>query len=276
MQSIESKVVLSKEAFEEIQNRSQTFLYTSLKYEAFDDLVTYEIIRMDEKCILLYGYHVDRAYFVYHYAANNPKEVISSLKDLKHQEKISFIPRIWIDDFKQIGFEIYGVYRDYLSFDIKPYEVESPYELTIKDAKRAYQILMHCKHQSRGFDGQSLVWVEQYIEGLPPAKDEILSDSKVISDGKDPLKGVLFTGLYGKTDAPTLWILMLAVDPIYQKQGIAKKLLKQALNYGYKHHAAKAFLMADDENQYAIKLYESFGFHGNQDEEQIDLMRYPK
>jgi ribosomal protein S18 acetylase RimI-like enzyme len=49
--------------------------------------------------------------------------------------------------------------------------------------------------------------------------------------------------------------------------------MQQSLSYGKKHGAKRAFLMADDLNEHAIRLYKKIGFKPKEDECQIDMIK---
>ena len=77
---------------------------------------------------------------------------------------------------------------------------------------------------------------------------------------------------HGSEKGSILWVRELAVSPKSQGQGIGRKLLKQALTYGIDHGAKRSFLMADECNFNAKKLYEDIGFIPSLDEVQIDMI----
>jgi ribosomal protein S18 acetylase RimI-like enzyme len=72
---------------------------------------------------------------------------------------------------------------------------------------------------------------------------------------------------------PIAWIREVAVRPEYQRMGIGRKLVTQALSYGKENGAVRGFLQADECNIYAIHLYESLGFVSNKHEVQIDMFK---
>ena len=108
-------------------------------------------------------------------------------------------------------------------------------------------------------------------------KDEAVKGGAVLTekaeDGK--IVGIVCTGTYAHDSekGPVSWIREAAVVPSYQNRGIARKLILQALAYGKRNGATRAFLAADEENRNAIRLYTSIGFLPGGDESQIDMIR---
>ncbi|MBU3108405.1 GNAT family N-acetyltransferase [Clostridium gasigenes] len=90
--------------------------------------------------------------------------------------------------------------------------------------------------------------------------------------------GLVCTATYahGNEKGPIVWIREVAVKLEYQRQGVARNLIMQALSYGKKHGAASAFLAADECNKCAINLYESIGFMGKKEDVQNDMFKNRK
>lgn len=59
-------------------------------------------------------------------------------------------------------------------------------------------------------------------------------------------------------------IRFLAVDPLVRGQGVARKLLDQAINYGQNERAEEISLHTTEIMAGAIKLYEAYGFLRNE------------
>jgi ribosomal protein S18 acetylase RimI-like enzyme len=65
----------------------------------------------------------------------------------------------------------------------------------------------------------------------------------------------------------------LAVDPTYQRRGLASALVRDALNEAHRRNVQRIDLFVLTDNEAAIRLYEQFGFHrtGEQVRLQADL-----
>ena len=64
----------------------------------------------------------------------------------------------------------------------------------------------------------------------------------------------------GRIAGPEVELLTLAVDPAYQKQGLAKGLMSSFETVASNKGADEAFLEVAETNNAAIALYRSFGF----------------
>jgi ribosomal protein S18 acetylase RimI-like enzyme len=173
---------------------------------------------------------------------------------------------------------MYAVWNDYFNNDISKCSkhIEPIEILKVCDCKDASEVTLSCTNQSRGFSGQTETWMRQWIEGLE--LNAVALGSKncavLIHRENNHIVGVVCIAIYGHESerGPTLWIREIAIRPEYQGRGMAKKLLNQALFYGESHGAKRAFLMADELNENAIRLYESIGFTANKDEAENDMI----
>lgn len=173
---------------------------------------------------------------------------------------------------------MYAAWNDYFNNDIsKGVEyIETIENLKNCDCKEASEVTLSCRGQSRGFSGQTEEWMKQWIEGME--SNAVTSGCKdnavLVHRENNHIVGIICVAIYGHESekGAILWVREIAVRPEYQRRGIAKKLLSQALFYGKCHGAKRAFLMADECNEHAIKLYESMGFVANKNEAQNDMI----
>lgn len=268
--------MLQKELFDELIEKMQVFEYTSMRYTDYTEVSDFDVIRNDEKLILLSGYNSKMLWIEYHFAASSVDELLSAI-NLSGKIHISFIPRAWIDNFKQKGFEVYAVFNDYNNPDISNISsCEEPELLTEAECEAAALVTQSCKGQSRGFHGESTEWVRSWIRGVESSAIDTEAENcvAIIHRENQKIVGVLFTCTYShhSPKGPIVWVREVAVHPSYQRKGIARKLILQALNYGKSNGGTRAFLAADECNEHAIRLYESLGFVGNKDEAQIDMI----
>lgn len=107
--------------------------------------------------------------------------------------------------------------------------------------------------QSRGFTGQTPEWIENYLHHNETVKNPAILPCRA-PEGE--LAGILCTGTYGhdSKDGAIVWIREVAVKPEHQSKGIGRRLIAQALQYGKRCGASRAFLAVDEDNIGAIHL----------------------
>jgi ribosomal protein S18 acetylase RimI-like enzyme len=271
-------VIMAKEEFLRIKQEKDKFTYTSMNYTEYEEVSDYKILCKNEKVILLYGYSIESGRNQYHWASNTAEDLISRI-DIKNENVlITFVPSDWVEKLKHIGFEVFAIWNDYNNPDINSiqYDVEPEY-LTGDECKLASQVTLSCRGQSRGFTGQTEEWFRQWINGTEPSSEStgVQNGAVFVERDHGKIVGIICTATYahGSKKGPIVWVREVAVHPAFQRKGIARKLIMQALAYGKNHGATRGFLMADECNEHAIHLYESMGFKANKDEMEIDMIR---
>jgi ribosomal protein S18 acetylase RimI-like enzyme len=268
---------MNEAKFMNLKERAEGFQFTSMNYTDYSEVSGFEIISEDDGLILMYGYNQDKKTYEYHFACNTAEELLGKIDKDKRNAQISFVPEEWVERFKQFGFKVYAVFNDYVNPDINNIEVVSaPEFLTEEDCEAAARVTVACRGQSRGFHGETAEFMKAWIKGEEHAISDCGAKGCAVflhrEDGK--IVGVVCTATYayGSPKGPIAWIREIAVHPDYQRRGIAKKLILQALNFGKANGAVRAFLMADECNEHAIHLYGKLGFTANKDEKQIDMV----
>jgi len=171
-----------------------------------------------------------------------------------------------------------GKFNDYFHNDIArvPEPAEPAELLGDKDCGEAADVTAACRGQSRKFEGETEEWMRMWISGTEPyAMDIGAKDCAVIIRrvcGK--IAAIACVGIYehASEKGEVLWLREIAVRPEFQHRGIATQLIGQALYYGRERGARRAFLMADEMNDTAIRLYQRAGFECNSDDGQIDMI----
>jgi ribosomal protein S18 acetylase RimI-like enzyme len=265
---------MTKQQFDEIKERLHEFCFTSLKYTDYEEIADYEVLINNNKVIIIYGFNSESDIYEYHWACNYKEDLLPLLDKRNRNEKITFVPKSWVSSIEGIGFNIYAIWNDYFADDLEKFaNTEETKYVGYSNAHEASKVTRSCIGQSRGFTGQSEEWMQHWIENKEPATPSYTYNCAVIAEIMQDMVGVICVGTYESGDKTILWIREIAVKPEFQRKGIARKLIGQALAYGLKHGTKKAFLMADECNDNAIHLYKSMGFKAGTDEGQIDMIR---
>lgn len=305
--------MITEKQFEDISSKREQFTYTSMQYIQYEDVLDYDVICHNEKAIVLYGYNVEGKKKEYHWCSSKLSDLLNVITDNGENSNgsvlITFVPKEWVCSFEESDFQVYAIWNDYVKPNLEDINSESnsdsnqnknqdinqdisqdinqdknhdiPSNVTCEllkeaDCGEASMVTKACQGQSRGFAGQTKEWMMQWITGKEPAVAENTKNTAVIihrEQGK--IVGLVCTATYGHESekGAVSWIRMVAVKPEYQRKGIARKLIKQALVYGKEHGATRAFLAADECNEHAIHLYESLGFVCKPEECQIDMIK---
>lgn len=262
------------EKFNELKDLALQFQYNSFTYLDYSEVKNYEIVKETDHIILIYGLEEDGQRKIY-WATNQVNELLYLLKECGKDILISFIPEEWYRYLIEQGLSEYAIFREYWIEDLSTRKNELTYNLLdISECKEASLVTSSCRGQSRGFRGEQEEFFYSWLNGTDPS----LEDGKhfnilVERDENNLVVGILCAAIYNyRSDkGPILWVREIAVKPSYQGKGYGRKLLKEAINYGIDKGAKRAFLMADDCNKHAIKLYKSLGFVPN-DEIEINLI----
>lgn len=269
---------MEKEDFLRVKQEISNLKYTSMNYIEYEEIFEYRIVCENEKVIVLYGYNCESRRNEYHWASNTAEDLINNIDNKIENVLITFVPSAWVDKLKQVGFEVFAVWNDYNTLDISSAKYSDEPEYLMKnETEFASQVTLSCRGQSRGFTGQTNKWMNDWINGIESACSGAGTKNCVVLVHRENEKivGIICTATYAHDSikGPIVWVREVAVHPSFQRQGIAKKLIMQALVYGKNHGATRAFLMADECNEHAIHLYESLGFKANKDESQIDMVK---
>lgn len=263
---------MKREEFEEIKSKLKDYQYSSMEYAEYEEVMEYEILCMNLEMILVSGYNPEAKEREYHWAANKSKDLI---QNIKKEGLVTFIPHAWVPEMEQEGFVVRNAWHEYFLKSMESIG-ESAIETELlekKDCKEASEVTMTCRGLSRGFTGQTEEW---FLEWLSQDGDYAQNRTVFIErDAEGKIKGLVCTGTYGHDSekGAVSWIREAAVRPEYQNQGVARRLINQALYYGKCHGATRGFLAADEQNAGAIHLYESIGFEASEEESQIDMRK---
>jgi len=270
---------MKKNVFNNIKEQLKDYKYSSMKYTEYEEISDYDVLYSNEKLILTFGFNVEAGLHEFHWATNSASILLKEVNKSNEKALITFIPTEWIEEFRKNAFHIYAIWNAYFQNDISKSldQVNSMEFLKEYDCKEASEVTLSCRGQSRGFSGQTEEWMKQWFKVTEP--NAVSLDGKdsavLVHRENDKITGIICVTIYGhgESDGAVLWVREIAVLPEYQRRGIAKALLNQALSYGKSKGAKRAFLMADECNKHAIKLYESVGFIANKGEAQNDMIR---
>ncbi len=277
---------MSKEIFKVIKESLKNYRFTSLNYTEYEDIKDYEITSNNKDLILLYGLDKEKNLYEYHFAANKVEDLIRELRKDEDKALITFIPDEWTAALEKNNFKVFALWNDYrneniedtiaktAAFEETAFKVEA---LKESDAAEISEVTLACRGQSRGFTGQSQEWVKKWIRQEDPwVKGSDAKNCCVLGCRyQDRLVGIICLAAYGYNGekGPILWIRELAVAPEYSGQGIGRALLRAGLSYGKTIGTKRGFLMADECNNHAIRLYNAFSFMGIKENAQRDMIR---
>lgn len=260
--------------FDQIKQRALNFRRSSFQYIDFDGLDEFRIIADNDTLVLLWGFSATSHSWQYHWAADSAADLIPHLIADK-PFILTFVPKEWVPALEAAGMQIRSVWHDYFRKSLDDIAIEPEMALnllSIHEAEEASEVTLQCKGLSRGFSGQSADWFRDWL-----SNNDMVNDPAILGYRSDvgELVGVLCTGLYGQEDQQggVVWVKEVAVKPGHQGQGIGRTLITQALHYGKRHGAQKAFLAVDEDNVGAIHLYESMGFVASAEEGEINMVR---
>lgn len=270
--------MISEKQFAQIKQRLGDYAHSSLEYEQYECVSSFTLVCDTEKLIALTGYNGTAKMHQLHWAASDMELVINAAKALERPAFLQFVPEDWENEFLKHGFIEYGVMRDYWQELKMPAPLAHEYEvapISLSECAAASVVTCSCYLQSREFQGETPQWAEEWITGREPnAASPYARDHAILGIHENgALAGVACICIYGD-DSPNgavVWLRELAVIPEYQGRGYGRALVAATLKYGLQHNAKRSFLMADDCNQNAKKLYISMGYKPGADV-QIDLM----
>ncbi|MEA5038494.1 MAG: GNAT family N-acetyltransferase [Clostridiaceae bacterium] len=265
---------MNKNIYDDIKQKAADLAYSSLNYTEYEDVSNYEVIVWENDLILLGGFNKEAKCYEYHWAATTATALSNHL-NRTDSFFLTFIPREWVHDLESIGLRVRNAWHDYFmdSLDsVDEHLCPDANFLAPSECAQASEITLLCKGQSRGFTGQTTEWFHDWLEGPSDIKNRAVLVSRT---AKNEITGLVCTGTYAheSTKGPIAWIREAAVLPSWQNQGIARRLIMKALAYQKRNGAKRAFLAVDEENQYAIHLYTSIGFHPSEESSQIDMIK---
>ena len=245
-----------------------------MQYIDFEDLAGYQFETANDDIILLLGYDNEAKYWQYHWAANSAEKLIPLLT-CPEPFLLTFVPNEWVPELESAGLKVRNKWHDYFRANLEDIEHISDDKLdflSMDEVDEASALTMQCRGQTRGFTGQTAEWFQQYLQGNEDLKDPAVLVHRMPDD---EIAGLVCTGTYGheSKDGAVVWIREVAVKPEYQGQGIGRRLVSQALQYGKRCGASRAFLAVDEENLGAIHLYESLGFLASKEAGEINMVK---
>jgi len=260
---------------DDLLKKCRKMSHTSLEYVDEEDLEDISCFHESDTCSIYYREEGERIHV--YWGTDSETELIEGIKSLMDRNMgenlyIEFVPDSLVNSLKGIGFELYSEFADFWNPELAEKTEKTDNSRNIlREAQAAEfhllaEITQKCKGQSRGFDGET---VESIEEWLNTDKSTVL-----VAEHEGFVIGVALVSLYGfnSVKGTVLWIRLLAVTPEYQRRGIGMKLLSFAMDWGVKSGAVRAFLHADIHNDNAIKLYREKGFEMNGETTQVNMM----
>lgn len=263
--------------FENIKASLERFNWSSMNYVEYEQLEQYDVIQNNDDAILVFGVNEAADMHELYWAANDYSPIVGAVKGCGKSVLVSFVPEEWKTNFSDHGFVEYGAMREYW-IDHLSVEANVPNYVMMTDdeAELASNVTMSCQGQSREYHGETPDWIRSWINGTEVnALATNASDCAVLVNREESgMNGIVCVAIYGHNSdkGAIVWIRELAVKPESQGKGIGRKLLLQGLRYGEERGAKRAFLMADECNVHAVRLYQNTGFVPNMNEIQLDML----
>ncbi|WP_167955667.1 GNAT family N-acetyltransferase [Anaerosporobacter faecicola] len=265
--------MITQDTYQAIIDQLDDFTYTSMRYTPYEYVEDASVCIHTKDLILIKGYSKELSMTEIYFCVNDIQILLHALDEIKEPVYLQFVPNEHTTEFTRHGFTHFAHFREMYAYSFPegtPIQI-----LSLDEAKDAAAITRDCRLQSRGFLGETDSWAINWMQGKDPNADYCKYCAILGTKAGNTLTGMVAVALYSfdKPEGPTLWVREVCVKPEYQGQGYGKQLLAQALAYGAKYHAHKAFLMADVLNKNAISLYEKNGFTFLDDDGQIDMIR---
>lgn len=265
--------------FKELKKKVAGHTYSSLNYVSAEDLedVIQDFFVLCDKGVFIISeekkqYHVLWACDDFSFVIDNIRKFIDEYNDFREEKRIfiEFVQPKDVVGLAKIGFKIVSEWLDYWVEDINKIDIQRErfsqvFTISEDEYYAASGITLRCAGQSREYEGEDYTFVREWARSR---------NSKVLVYKQDEnVCGVCFISIYRSASAKAnvLWIRELAVDPVYQRKGIASVLINKALEYGKNCGAYKSFLAVDRENFGAVRIYEKAGFHPKADHGQINM-----
>lgn len=250
--------MIDKCTFDSLLEETKLFAFHSFRYLEYTDLAEGELICRNDDLLLA----MDRSHSpaIAYWAVDTVDALVKGLAG--EPAELHFVPKALVADLEAAGFSIQCEYADFFLDPLTQTDVPAPLFLPASRCSEASGLSRRCAGQARGFKGEDKAWFADWLaEG-----NQIL-----IAEQDSFLTGFCCISIYN--DGTTLWIREIAVDPVFQRQGIGEQLLRQAFRQGVAGGARKAFLAVDIENHSAIRLYERLGFRRRGKETEIQMAR---
>lgn len=243
--------MINEEYYNNIKEKARLFKYTSFSYLDYDDCNNSDILFNEQDLIVLLDKSKSPAQI--HFATNDFELLIPLLSQLDGELQIHFVPHEHKEKLESIDFISWAEYIDYFNYNLSEIRIENKdYDdivfLCENECELASTLSKSCANQSRGFTGETTEWFSDWVK----------ENDVIIVHQDNTIAGFCCVSIYN--EGTTLWVREIAVAPVFQGNGLGKKLMEQAICYGLNKGAVKAFLAADILNQNAIKLYTKYGF----------------
>lgn len=267
--------MISLEEYRQLCHDALKFDHSGFTYTVYEDYQDFVIEEDSSSLVAIFGINKGYNKPELLYSCNDEEELLRGLKGRK-DILIQFISEHWKTDLLNRGFQIFGEMKDYWIYGLDGFkDTEEPLFGKEEEVEEISELTKSVAYQSREFRGEEKEFVHAWLKNseanLLDAKSE---EAKIfLVKENNEIIGALFMALYGKElpQGEVCWIRELAVRQDKQNCGIGRRLLNEALNYGRKKGAKRAFLSADELNEQAKHLYKSIGFVPSEDE-QLDLL----
>jgi GNAT superfamily N-acetyltransferase len=253
--------MIERYVYDEIMTIAESCPFSSMTYLDYEDIENSVVLVKNNDLVVLQN-NLSEIIF----ATKSIEQLCDFLKDNNLNGLIKFIPMENISTFEEIGFRINCIFSDFVNPDITKLnslfnQDEHINYANLEHADNLAHISQLCKGQSRGFNGETAEWFNEWM----------LENTVIIKTVNSEPIGFCCVSIYN--EGTTLWVRELAVSPKFQGQRYARALLAASLQFGIQKGAKNSFLAVDIENHNAIHLYKQFGFVQRENEFEVQMVR---
>jgi ribosomal protein S18 acetylase RimI-like enzyme len=250
--------------FNDLAEKAQKYKYSSMQNIDYESCRNADSLVASDEFILLEDKNETPT--MLYFAVDHFEILLAFIEGIQGDLRLHFVPHEYASHLEKLGFTKWCEWIDFFNYDLAG-TVESFGDsgiieyLHFNECSHVSEVSRQCKLQTRGFEGESQDWFEKW-----------LSENKVIIiRNNSMIVGYCCVAIYN--EGTILWIREIAVDPAYQGAGLGKKLMEQALRYGFESGAVKGFLASDSLNENAIRLYERYGFRAKDTVGELQMVR---
>lgn len=260
-----------------LRARAARFAYNSLQFADGEMLAGGKVLRDDDRVLLLTGKSREPHGPELYWAASSAEALLQAVDACGiRQALVNLVPSAWLEAFQSAGFAPYAVWRHYFHPGIDAVMTERAKVLSEAECPEAAAVVLASQGKSWGDHGASERFLRDWRSGseLSAMSCGAVDCAVLVKRVQRALAGLVCVGVYRQPSGELVtWIRLLAVHPDFSGHGIARHLVVQALDYGRRHGAIRAFVTVNESNSRRRGLYEATGFRAEDEPPRTDMIR---